>query len=47
MKKEIVMDARAITLRIIYQIPGFEEASLETKNYVYDIVKEKVESLKD
>lgn len=45
MKKEIAMDVRAITLRLIYQIPGFKDASLETKNYVYDVVKAKVENL--
>jgi len=38
-------DQRLITLKLVYTIPGFADASLETKNYIYDMVAEKVRSL--
>ena len=38
-------DPRLITLKIVYGIPGYSDASLETKNYVYDMVSAKVKGL--
>ena len=38
-------DSRLITLKIVYGIPGYADASLETKNYIYDMVSAKVKSL--
>ena len=38
-------DQRLITLKLVYTIPGYADASLETKNYIYDIVAEKVRGL--
>ena len=40
-------DPRLITLKVLYGIPGYADASLETKNYVYDLVSAKVRSLID
>lgn len=39
-------DLRLITLKLVYTIPGYADASLETKNYIYDLFMEKVRSLK-
>ena len=38
-------DQRLITLKLVYTIPGYADASLETKNYIYDMVAEKIRSL--
>ena len=38
-------DPRLITLKVLYGIPGYADASLETKNYIYDMVSAKVKSL--
>ena len=38
-------DPRLITLKILYGIPGYADASLEKKNYIYDMVSAKVKSL--
>ena len=38
-------DPRMITLKVLYSIPGFSDASRETKNYVYDVVSAKVRGL--
>lgn len=40
-------DPRLITLKVLYGIPGYADASLETKNYIYDLVSAKVRSLID
>ena len=40
-------DLRLITLKLVYTIPGYGDASLETKNYIYDLFAEKVRSLKE
>lgn len=39
-------DERLITLKLVYTIPGYGDASLETKNYIYDLFMENVRSLK-
>ena len=38
-------DPRLMTLKILYGVPGYADASRETKNYVYDLVSAKVRSL--
>lgn len=38
-------DQRLITLKLVYTIPGYADASLDTKNYIYDMVAEKIRSL--
>ena len=38
-------DQRLITLKVLYGIPGYADASLETKNYIYDMVSAQVKSL--
>ena len=38
-------DQRLVTLKLVYTIPGYADASLETKNYIYDMVAEKIRSL--
>lgn len=38
-------DARVIALKIVYNIPGYKETNLETKNFIYDIVLKKILSL--
>jgi hypothetical protein len=38
-------DPRLITLKVLYGIPGYADASIETKNYIYDMVSAKVKSL--
>ena len=38
-------DAREIALVLVYRIPGYKEAGLETKNFIYDAVSKKVLSL--
>lgn len=38
-------DPRLITLKVLYGITGYADASLETKNYIYDMVSAKVKSL--
>ena len=40
-------DPRLITLKVLYGIPGYADASRETKNYIYDILSAKVQSLSD
>lgn len=40
-------DPRLITLKVLYGIPGYADASLETKNYIYDILSAKIQSLSD
>jgi hypothetical protein len=40
-------DPRLIALKLVYTIPGYADASLETKNYIYDLVSAKVRSLID
>ena len=40
-------DPRLITLKVLYGIPGYADASLETKNYIYDMVSAKVRSLEE
>lgn len=40
-------DPRLITLKVLYGIPGYVDAPLETKNYIYDLVSAKVRSLID
>ena len=32
-----IHDPRMITLRLLYSVPGYAEADLETKNAVYDM----------
>ena len=49
MKKEDLMniDTRSIVLKLMYEnIPGIKDASLETKNFIYDTIKERLENLK-
>lgn len=38
-------DERLITLKLVYTIPGYQDASLETKNSIYDLIIEKVKAL--
>jgi len=38
-------DTRILTLKLLYSIPGFQDAELATKNYCYDIVKAKIQSI--
>ena len=40
-------DLRLITLKLVYTIPGYGDASLETKNYIYDLAMKVVRSLKE
>ena len=40
-------DERLITLKLVYTIPGYEDASLDTKNYIYDLTLFRVRSLKE
>lgn len=48
-KKELIESffVRNTTLDIVYSVNGYKEASLKTKNWLYDIVKQKVEGLYD
>ena len=39
-------DERLITLKLVYTIAGYEDASLDTKNYIYDLALNRVRSLK-
>ena len=39
-------DERLITLKLVYTIPGYQDASLETKNSIYDLALNRVRSLK-
>lgn len=39
-------DERLITLKLVYTIPGYGDASLDTKNYIYDLALNRVRSLK-
>ena len=36
---------RENTLDIAYSVPGYKESSRETKNYLYDTIREKVASI--
>jgi hypothetical protein len=38
-------DARLVALKLAYTIPGYQDASLETKNSIYDMIIEKVKAL--
>lgn len=38
-------DIRVLTLKILYTIPGYQDASLETKNYLYDMLSGKMKAL--
>lgn len=38
-------DIRVISLDIVCMIPGYRAAALETKNFIYDIVQNKVKQL--
>ena len=38
-------DTRILTLKLLYSIPGYQDASLATKNYCYDVVKAKIQSI--
>lgn len=38
-------DARLVALKLAYTIPGYQDASLETKNSIYDLIIEKVKAL--
>ena len=40
-------DERLITLKLVYTIPGYQDASLETKNSIYDLALNRVRSLKE
>lgn len=46
-RKEVAksFDLRVAVLDIVYGIPGYREASLATKNYIYDIVRDRVAEL--
>lgn len=35
-------EVRNTTLKIVWSIPGYKEASTETKNWLYDVVRDKV-----
>ena len=35
-------DVRNITLDIVCGVPGYKEAALEVKNWLYDVVRQKV-----
>lgn len=35
-------DPRLIALKLVYTIPGYQDADLETKNFIYDAVSAKV-----
>lgn len=39
-------DTRILTLKLLYSIPGYQDASIATKNYCYDILKSKLDGLK-
>lgn len=36
---------RETALNIAYSIPGYREAKLDTKNYIYDAIKNSLEKL--
>lgn len=38
-------DARLVALKLAYTIPGYQDASLEAKNSIYDLIIEKVKAL--
>lgn len=38
-------DPRLVSLKLAYSIPGYADATRETKNYVYDAIRNKVLSL--
>ena len=38
-------DIRILTLKVLYSIPGYASADLETKNFFYDILKARIEKL--
>ena len=40
-------DLRLITLKLVYTIPGYGDASLDTKNYIYDLALKRIRSLKE
>ena len=40
-------DPRLIVLKLVYTIPGYQDADLETKNFIYDAVSAKVVQLTD
>lgn len=40
-------DLRLITLKLVYTIPGYGDASLDTKNYIYDLALNRIRSLKE
>ena len=41
-----ILDPRSISLDICYDfIPGYRAAALDTKNFIYDIVQNKVKQL--
>lgn len=40
-------DPRLIALKLVYTIPGYQDADLETKNFIYDAVSAKVIQLTD
>lgn len=42
---ERLHDTRLIALKLVYTIPGYGYASLETKNSIYDLAVEKVAAL--
>lgn len=40
-------DPRLIALKLVYTIPGYQDADLETKSFIYDAVSAKVIQLTD
>ena len=43
--KTPVQDPRVIALDLLYSIPGYKESTLETKNFCYDIVIQKIHAI--
>ena len=40
-------DTRAAALKILYSLPGYAEAKLDTKNYIYDALSSKLKALQN
>ena len=38
-------DPRLVALKLAYSIPGYADADLKTKNFIYDAIIEKVRGL--
>lgn len=40
-----MIDIRTEALNILYSLPGYKEAELKTKNYIYDELIKKLDSI--